>query len=229
MPPGYLFSPVESAPEPPRRKRRSPWDKTDSIALIACDGGGNGCVLAHDGAGIEADFEHESSAALDNHGLDDAPEGLSIWEGRMDASKYWTDCGYEYDASLEGTFRDLTPEEWELYRATGVPWTFEDEEIVTERSLMENVCTAATAFCAYKGTDEKYKDSAIEFCRVEQGLRHAVRALTEHRATFETSPETSDCNACAGARVMPADAGPHTTTADTVPAEHTCGKEKKDG
>lgn len=32
------------------------------------------------------------------------------------------------------------------------------------------------------------------------------------------------CNACQGARVMPKDAGPNATTADTVPAPHSCGK-----
>ena len=34
-----------------------------------------------------------------------------------------------------------------------------------------------------------------------------------------------NCNACAGVRVMPKNAGPHATLSDTIPAKHTCGRE----
>ena len=76
--------------------------------------GGTGCVLAYDGRDIEADFENESSAALDNHGLDgEERDGLLIWEGHM----YVSSPSYEYgevDWYLEGEMRELTSEEWKL-------------------------------------------------------------------------------------------------------------------
>jgi len=91
-----------------------------SIALIAHRGSA-GCVLAFDGAGIEYFIECAGFELVDL-GLDDAPDGLSIWEGR--AEGHWT-FERDYDSSLEGTFRSLTPEEWHLYETTGEPWEYE--------------------------------------------------------------------------------------------------------
>lgn len=102
-----------------RRPRRYPWDKRDSIALIASSGG-TGVILEFDGTGIEGDIETESSRRLDDHGLDNAPDGLSIWEGklRVTSSRYDEDV----DCELVGEFRELSRVEWGLLETSGVPW-----------------------------------------------------------------------------------------------------------
>lgn len=110
-------------PEPPRKKRKAPWNEHDDIALIA-NNGGTGCILVSDGAAIE--YSQENGCALDDNGLDDAPDGLSIWEGRGHSWETNTDMGHEYDFELRGTFRDLTDREWALLRETGTPWEFEE-------------------------------------------------------------------------------------------------------
>lgn len=95
---------------------------TESIALIASNGS-TGAILVHDGPGIEADIEALGYGHLDDHGLDDAPPGLSIWEGHLRVTQdHWT---AEVDTELVGSFRDLTDEEWTLLRETGTPWAFE--------------------------------------------------------------------------------------------------------
>lgn len=109
---------------PPPRKRIGAT--TDSIALIASRNG-HGVILAHDGDGIEADIEAVGLGGLDDHGLDDAPDGLSIWEGHM--SGWGPDHNGEYDCELRGKFRHLTEAEWSLYRSTGTPWEFEPTEL----------------------------------------------------------------------------------------------------
>ena len=105
---------------PPRKRVGA---TTDSIALIAARKG-HGVILAHDGGGIEADIEAVGLGALDDHGLDNAPDGLSIWEGRM--SGWGPDHNGDYDCELRGTFRPLTDAEWTMFRETGTPWTFEE-------------------------------------------------------------------------------------------------------
>lgn len=119
---GDLFKPIATEPEPPRRKRLGAT--TDSIALIA-NNGGTGVVLAYDGAGIECCIDEGNGKALDDNGLDDAPDGLSIWEGAYHTWHVHTPDMNEWEAELRGTFRDLTDREWALLRETGTPWEFE--------------------------------------------------------------------------------------------------------
>lgn len=124
---GELFEKLKEEPgepEPERKKRKAPWNETDSIALVA-QGSKDGVLLVYDGPGVEGAIE-DVGEHTDDLGLDDAPDGLSIWEGRYHTSQYWTDCGYEYDAELVGKFRELTDQEWELFRATGTPWEYEE-------------------------------------------------------------------------------------------------------
>lgn len=120
-----LFTDVEPITFPPRRRRVGAT--TDSIALVACNGH-YGTVICHDGPGIESAIE-DTSPALDACGLDDAPDGLSIWEGCYITTRdYWG----EYDAYLSGHFRDLTEAEWTLLRETDVPWEMEEILEVTD-------------------------------------------------------------------------------------------------
>lgn len=118
------FEPIGEEPEPPRKKRVGAT--TESIALIA-NNGGVGVILEHDGTGIEASIDGVGKA-LDDNGLDDAPDGLSIWEGDFHTWQTWTDWGYDYDAELRGTFRPLTQHEWLLISEGLPPWLFEEPD-----------------------------------------------------------------------------------------------------
>lgn len=101
--------------------KRGPWAgaTSESIALIA-NHEGQGIVLAFAGESIG----HEIDAVgrnLEELQLDDAPNGLSIWEGQID----WSCGGYLDDnaeAYVRGTFRQLEVEEWARLAQTGVPW-----------------------------------------------------------------------------------------------------------
>jgi len=105
---------------------------TDSIALIA-NSRGHGCILKVDGEGVELnihEFElrglYHSAYSLEDNGLGDAPEGLSVWEGARRNNPHHDDPDHEGQSiELVGTFRDLTDREWSLLKDTGVPWEFE--------------------------------------------------------------------------------------------------------
>src|SRR3954463_10666831 len=81
-----------------------------SKALVA-NMSGTGCVLDYVGDAISWHIQ-EYSAQLDEIGLDDAPDGLSVWEGSMGSVKHEGPDGTDWDFEVNGKFRDLTPEEW---------------------------------------------------------------------------------------------------------------------
>lgn len=90
-----------------------------SRLVVACNGGA-GCVLYAIGSCWEAWYEGSGSYRLDDNGLDDAPDGVSIWEGRVQG--WGPDRDGEYDAELRGEFRPLTAEEWQLLASGEPPW-----------------------------------------------------------------------------------------------------------
>ncbi len=108
--------------EPEKRKRKNL--SSESIALIA-NNCGTGCVLTYDGKGISYFIETSGSVALDDLGLDDAPEGLSIWEGRV---KCYDSYFGDHDEELEGNFRELYYCEWQRLAQTGEPWEYIEEK-----------------------------------------------------------------------------------------------------
>lgn len=55
-------------------------------------------------------------------GLDDAPEGISVWEGSIRSVHYHTPDMNEHDWWLEGKFREPSNEEWEAIRKNECPW-----------------------------------------------------------------------------------------------------------
>ncbi len=88
---------------------------SESIALIASHDG-DGFVLKFAGKTIAEEIS-TISRNIEDLGLMNAPNGLSIWEGAY----CW---GGEEDGSADpdGTFRPLTPDEWTRLAQTGVPW-----------------------------------------------------------------------------------------------------------
>jgi hypothetical protein len=95
------------------------WGKP-SLAVIACDGNGNGCVLYTAGPHVAMDM-HEIGRGLGDIGLDDAPAGISVWEGMTAGGGYAGDGDY-HDTYLEGAFRVPTDDEWLAIRAGRCPW-----------------------------------------------------------------------------------------------------------
>lgn len=99
-----------------------------SLAVIACDGSGQGCVLYTAGPHLQLEIYENNLRALDELGLDDAPAGISIWEGKIlyfkSGSPLEPDCGFEPD--VKGAFREPTEEEWTAIRAKRCPWDDED-------------------------------------------------------------------------------------------------------
>lgn len=104
---------------------KSAWDR-DSKAVVACDGRGNGCVLWTAGPHVRMEVEENGFEQLCDLGLDDAPLGISVWEGRYEyRATTHPDEGCESDPV--GKFRRPTDEEWRLIRDDGVcPW--DDQE-----------------------------------------------------------------------------------------------------
>lgn len=93
-----------------------------SKGVIACDGNGNGCVLWAVGAHLRFELEERGLSGLDALGLDDAPCGISVWEGKY----LWQPGSWEYpqDGSTlpNGAFRAPTDDEWQAIRAGRCPW-----------------------------------------------------------------------------------------------------------
>lgn len=106
--------PVGGTPDP---WGRYDWSKP-SRAVVACDGHGNGCVLFTVGAHVNYEMRENGIRSLGDLGLDDAPEGLSIWEGKTKTSG----VGEDIETWLEGEFRGPTPEEDAAIVSGRCPW-----------------------------------------------------------------------------------------------------------
>jgi hypothetical protein len=114
---GFKIEPATPPPDPG-------YDfSKPSKAVIACDGDGNGIVLWYTGAHLVVEIcEHGCGVRLDDLGLDDAPEGISVWEGIYYGTQHETMDGVEYDTEVSGDFRKPTAEEWDSIRDNVCPW-----------------------------------------------------------------------------------------------------------
>lgn len=102
-----------------KRDRR---DRPISRAVVANGtSSGAGTVLWCAGPDIENEVRQISSR-LDDLGLDDAPHGISVWEGRY----VWFPGSWEYpqdgESMPEGAFRAPTDDEWQAIREGRSPW-----------------------------------------------------------------------------------------------------------
>jgi hypothetical protein len=99
-----------------------PW--TPSRVLVAM-GPHRGAVLEYQGSGISNEIAEGGLYDLDELGLDDAPAGLSVWEGDYIWEDGWFE-GYRSpengEAHPHGKFRPLTPKEWAALSAGEPLW-----------------------------------------------------------------------------------------------------------
>jgi len=119
-----LFTPAPSSFVPMHYRSDKP-----SRAVVAHGGMGNGCLLHW--VGIHLEVESEAGfTSLDDLGLDDAPEGISIWEGKYTWSSGVNGEGIDEggDAAPDGEFRALTDAEWAAIRENKAPWDEADWE-----------------------------------------------------------------------------------------------------
>ena len=102
------------------RYPRAAWDMP-SVAVVACDGHGHGCVLYTGGPAVASELA-EVSRELADIGLDDAPAGISVWFGRLRAWPGSWEHPNDTDSELVGEFRQPTDAEWCAIRRGESPW-----------------------------------------------------------------------------------------------------------
>ncbi len=104
----------------------SAWDK-DSLAVVASDGK-EGCVLWTAGPHVRMEIEEFNMCSLSDLGLDDAPQGISIWVGRY----VWFNDSHPLDpdegssSEPRGAFRAPTEDDWTAIREGRCPWNDDD-------------------------------------------------------------------------------------------------------
>jgi len=101
-----------------------------SKAVIAKDSTYNGIVIWYTGRDLEYMID-SFGCMLHEICLDDAPHGISIWEGYyviipIRSAGDDTDCDIEPDP--KGAFRKPTEEEWVAIRAGKSPWSENDSQ-----------------------------------------------------------------------------------------------------
>jgi hypothetical protein len=93
-----------------------------SKAVIANPKHGGGCILWYIGGSLANEIEECGLYQLSDLGLDDAPPGISVWEGTF----VWQRGPYEHpndgDMLPSGKFREPTPEEWFWIIGNRNPW-----------------------------------------------------------------------------------------------------------
>lgn len=89
---------------------------------VVASANGQGCVLSFSGTALSAFIGENGTRDLRDLGLDDAPDGIWVWEGKIVTTKMWTDYGWEHDCGPEGEFRKPTDPEWEAIRRGECPW-----------------------------------------------------------------------------------------------------------
>lgn len=104
----------------------NPWNGLEweipSLAVVACDGNGNGCVLWTVGAHVAFEMWEVGLTQLGDLGLDDAPLGISVWEGKYHWQPGGWECPQDGEMYPKGTFRPPTDEEWTAIREGRCPW-----------------------------------------------------------------------------------------------------------
>lgn len=123
---------METLDEATKERTAEPpyWDPEDPVdygkpsrAVIACYGG-TGIVICTVGGHVETLMRESGSRMLDSLGLDDAPDGITVWEGAFlpGSGRPSPITGEHDDLELAGAFRDPTPEEWEAITEKRTPW-----------------------------------------------------------------------------------------------------------
>jgi hypothetical protein len=100
------------------------WNWNEASRAVVASDGHDGQVLWSKGAHIETEIcESGTGSRLQDLGLDDAPCGISVWEGFYKTVQCGNPLdGYDYETEPKGRFRAPTDEEWSAIRAGRNPW-----------------------------------------------------------------------------------------------------------
>ena len=97
------------------------YSDQNSKAVLASNGR-DGIVLSAVGYDILYQMEEGGLIMLADLGLDDAPEGISVWEGCYVQVPGSYECPEDGDLEPIGKFRTPTDEEWECIKINKCPW-----------------------------------------------------------------------------------------------------------
>lgn len=98
------------------------WSKP-SRAVIAYNAREFGIVLWYVGAHVATMIEQIGAHDIDELGFEnEAPIGISVWEGKITGGRYNSYAGDYDDCYLTGTYRQPTGEEWLAIREGRCPW-----------------------------------------------------------------------------------------------------------
>ena len=98
------------------------WDPTKTSRAIIASHHGHGVVLWHVGAHLDAEIEGVGLLYLGDLGLDDAPDGLSVWEGFYVAKPGMSGEPWDETMQPEGAFREPNALEWRAIQRKECPW-----------------------------------------------------------------------------------------------------------
>lgn len=91
-------------------------------AVVASDGIGNGCIICYVGNSLHNEIYGARFTDLCDLGLDEAPQGVSIWEGSYIWQGDRDGPGGTMLTSANSAFRAPTEAEWTCIRAKQNPW-----------------------------------------------------------------------------------------------------------
>lgn len=102
----------------------SAWEQP-SKAVVACRQG-YGIVLWTAGPHVNQHIEELGVTDLGELGLDDAPDGITVWEGMLELAPYGHYPPDVVKHELRGAFRQPTDTEWAAIRNGECPWNDND-------------------------------------------------------------------------------------------------------
>lgn len=108
----------------PKQQFEEGFDPSEeqSKAVVARDEKGVGCILWWTGEHLRCEID-AGFYDLSDLGLDDAPHGISIWEGiYVYYSGSWENELEGGGSDPKGTFRSPTDDEWGAIKAGRSPW-----------------------------------------------------------------------------------------------------------
>lgn len=117
--------------------RRNKYDPTKDSRAVVANAKSGGVVLWYVGYHLYEEIEIAQLVDLDDLGLEEAPEGISIWEG-IYGYTYDSDSGKIDLTEPEGDFREPTEEEWSVIKQGKPPWDERQWIIEEPNEVSEN-------------------------------------------------------------------------------------------
>lgn len=111
--------------EPWGRFPAEAWKRSSKAVVANGYGSHCGAILWTAGPHIRMELEETGLSSLEDLGLDDAPHGISIWEGSYHYStdRSWEGIDEGGSAEPRGSFRVPTEAEWLSIKLGKCPWS----------------------------------------------------------------------------------------------------------